>query len=580
MKLKQFRQQAISMKYRLWILLIVSSALPLALIWIFTSYRVYDLYQLNTNMIIRNELSQIKGNMDILMDSMKYMSQQLSSDEKTLRSLRENLGEINDVQRYNNLKFLRDQIVVYEASNPNISNITYFYRNDDGTVRKINTTSLAREQLPKEEYRLSTQNQITYYGPHNTLSVVSNYPVLSLLRRLNIPDYPGLYLYIESGYKQMGDFAAQTLDHLGAVYTVVSDGGRVIYSSQKELVPVFSEVPAGESESRIKGQRFLTYQIHSLSGWSLRVFVPGDAYNRYMEQLSLGFILIAVLAVGISLVAAGFIWNSVNRPLHLFERNLKNIMTDDIEANVRTIHVKEFDQNFEYFEKMKRRIVSLVQTAQRQEQEKSQLEIKQMLSKINPHFIHNTLDTLKWYAAEQNYPDVESFVSSLNKLLMYNMEKEKITTLESELSAVDNYILLQKLKYELDYRKEIDLSDAMLQTEMPRFLLQPLVENAIFHGLEGKGRIGIRVGLLPSGKISIQVVNNGYPLNLEKIGDILRSAEDLSSNGIGLQYVMRMLEAKFPNAYEFHVRTENGENLAEIIIPFNKGEYYAKSADR
>ena len=62
--------------------------------------------------------------------------------------------------------------------------------------------------------------------------------------------------------------------------------------------------------------------------------------------------------------------------------------------------------------------------------------------------------------------------------------------------------------------------------------------------------------------------------------EILRSAKDLSSNGIGIQYVVQMLEARFPGAYEFNVSVENGENLVEIVIPFSKGEYYAKDFDR
>jgi sensor histidine kinase YesM len=567
-----------SLKARLRVLLIVSSILPLTLIWIFTSYRVYGLYRQNTDMLIKNELTQIKSNMDILMDSLKYMSQQLVNDENTTRKLRDHFHIQDDVQRVNNLKFLREQIAVYEVSNPNINNITYFYIKD-GAVEKINITSLVRPEFPPLSALLSSQNQITFYGPHDTLSVVAKYPVISLIRKITIPDVPDLYLYIESGYKQMGAFAAQTLDRLGAVYTVVSDNGKVIYSSDEKILACQVSVPAGDNKVKIHGEQFLPYRMFSAQDWSLQVFVPYGAYKQYLDELSLGFILAAILATMLSLAIAGLIWNSINRPFRLFEENLNNILTDDIDAHVQRIYVKEFDQNFEYFEKLRLRILALIQAAQQQEQEKSQLQIKQLLTKINPHFIHNTLDTLKWYSLKQGYPDVESFVSSLNRLLMYNMEKDKQTTLESELAAIDDYIALQKLKYDINYYTVVNIPAPMLQTEIPRFILQPLVENAIFHGLEGNGSICIKINVLPNGKISIQVINDGNLLDIGKINSILMSAKDLSSNGIGIQYVMRMLQNKFPDAYEFRVRTQNNMNCIEIVIPFSKGGYYAKSVN-
>ncbi len=507
--------QSISLKFRLRILLFVSSILPLLVIWVFTVYKVYGLYRENTNMVIKSELAQVMGNMDALMDSMKFMSQQLANDDNTSRNLKDFFSLHDDVQKVNNLKFLREQIAIYEVSNPNINNITYFYINN-GVLAKVNQTSLIQTELPSPSDVLSKQNQITYYGPHETLSIVGHYPVISMVRKLSLSGTPDIYLYLESGYKKLGDFTAELLDRLGAIYTVVSDYGNVIYSSNEKLIPCYKVVPRGNGTVDINGKQYLPYKAVSPQGWSLQVFVLHDAYKHYINELSLGFISIAVLATCLSIIIAGLIWNSINRPFKLFETNLKNIMTDDLEANIRKIHVQEFDSNFEYFENMRKRIIYLIQIAQQQEKEKSQLQIKQLLSMINPHFIYNTLDTLKLHSKTKGYKDVEYFVSSLNRLLMYNMEKNKTTTIKTELDAIDDYISLQKFKYDLDYSKEVNIPEPMLKSEMPRFILQPLVENAIFHGLEGKGRICIRASVLSNGRISIQVLNDGHRLDIKK----------------------------------------------------------------
>lgn len=186
---------------------------------------------------------------------------------------------------------------------------------------------------------------------------------------------------------------------------------------------------------------------------------------------------------------------------------------------------------------------------------------------------------MKWYASQKEYCEVETFVSSLNELLMYNMEKDKTTTLASELDAITHYITIQQLKYNLDFYIENTMPAPMLQTECPRFLLQPLVENAIFHGLEGNGRIHIHTSVLQNGKISIRIYNNGTPIDVEKIHRILKSKEDISNNGIGIQYVVQSLESAFPHAYEFRAENVGNESCIEIILPFTKGGYYAKDSD-
>ena len=576
---KLLSKMTVTLKTRMRILLIASSIIPLLLIWFFTDFQVYELYQKNTDAIIQNELAQMEININTPMSNMKYVSQQLVIDENLTHKLRDFFVAKDEVRRVNALKFLQEQIAVYEVSNPNIGNITFFYEEND-VVQKLNATSLAQSYMPLPQTLLSTQSHISYYGPHKTASVVGDYPVISLVRKLSFPDTPDLYLYIESGYKQMGKFAAQTLDQLAAVYTIVSEDGNVVYSSNEALLPTFSEIIEYQGERPvIRGEEFRPYRVTTEQDWSLQVFVPCSAYQQYIHDMNMGFFIVIVFTVGLAIIVGGLIWNSVNRPWRLFQENLDKFINDDSGSDIRAIHVKELDQNFIYMNKMKSQITSLIQEAQLQEREKAQLEIKTFLSKINPHFLHNTLDTLKWYSAQKGYSDVESFVTSLNGLLMYNMEKNKITTLESELLAVDDYVAVQKLKYDLDYHKEINLPKPMLQTEMPRFILQPLVENAIFHGLEGRGNVCIRIGLRQSGKIYIQVINDGYPMNVKRMEGIIQSAKDLSSNGIGIQYVIRSLEATFPNTYGFQVMVQNGENCIEIELPFSKGDYYAKDVD-
>lgn len=237
------------------------------------------------------------------------------------------------------------------------------------------------------------------------------------------------------------------------------------------------------------------------------------------------------------------------------------------------MNIQEFDENVALLHKLKNNILVLLNKVQDEEKKRSEAEIKSVLGKINPHFLYNTLDTLKWYAAGKKDREMVHFITALNKLLLYNMSKTRETTLKSELEAVRSYITLQQMKYDLEFYIDEGQHPEILQADMPRFILQPIVENAILHSGADDGKVGVEVELLANGKVAILVKNTGKPIDPEKIKDVLVQKTDVSSNGIGLQYVARMLENRFGDNFELKAeRTEDGMNVVEICIPFDPVE--------
>ena len=172
------------------------------------------------------------------------------------------------------------------------------------------------------------------------------------------------------------------------------------------------------------------------------------------------------------------------------------------------------------------------------------------------------------------------FITSLNKLLLYNMSKIPETTLGSELEAVNNYIVLQEMKYDLDFHIEAGKYPQLLVADMPRFCLQPLVENAILHSGSDKVQVWIEVELLINGKIAILVKNTGKPLEPERIEAAKRLGKDVSIAGIGLPFVVRMLENRFGDNFEIKaMHMAGGINVVEIRIPFEMGKALESRGD-
>jgi sensor histidine kinase YesM len=547
----------ISLKMRMYALLLVSAVIPLLLTWFFVNFFVFSAREQHLDLMIRNEIEKTGSGMKRHMDSLKYMSQQIVSD----RELMEQFSLFTEGNP-SALQHINERLAVFEGSNSDVANITFFYRSGGGWV-KINN-SLVRGGLPEAEMLFSEQGSLKYYGPHITRSVAGRYPAISLVRAFPYPNLNNIMVYIESGFKSLDIAPSESLRLMNTVFLVVDSGGKTVFSSDENFQVDFQEKMVGHP---VKGYRL--YRYEDSRGWSLRAYIPRSSFSRQTFELSFGFLVIAAAAALLSVFFSGFLWRSVRMPMVLFEENLRAVIMDNESAHIRSIHVREFDQNFEHLEKLKNRILELLEEVRQEEREKADLEMKILMFKINPHFIHNTLNTLKWYASGHGYTGIEKFLSSLNRLLLYNMGKNAETTLQSELDSIDDYIELQKLKYEISYSLHIDVPAPILRSRTPRFILYPLVENAILHGLRGKGALMITTGIGEDGKISVKVIDYSPALSEEELEHITKAAGD-GGRSIGLMYVSHALESMFPGESLFRISRDEEKNstIVEIQMPY------------
>jgi sensor histidine kinase YesM len=557
-----------SLKARMYVLLLVNSLIPLLLLWLFITFFVFKAHERQLDMMINAEVEKTGADIVHLMDNMKIISQQITSDPSFRRRLRDSLE-----RGRSDMRFINELIAVFETSNPNVGNITFFLRERDGSGGLVKiSSSLAQGSPPEDTPVFSWQNELKYYGPHRTLSIAGDYPVISLQRAVPFLNPFEVYLYIESGYKLLNLKPADLLNTLHTVFVLTHSEGGMVYASDEVFFRRFG--PAGTDKPQAAEYRVYARQS---GDWQLVAYVPQAAFSRETFHISFGLFFIVILAVSLSMIVLGFIWQSVRHPLAVFEKNLKTVTLNADWTNIHRIKVKEFDENFEYFKRLKGRIVELLDEVRDKERSKAELEIKLLMYKTNPHFIHNTLNTLKWYSATQGSREMEHFISSMNRLLMYNMEKNGETTLQSELDSIGDYIDLQKLKYEIQYTRRIDAPLTVLQSKSPRFMLYPLVENAIVHGLQGKGAIDVAVALAENGNISVKVIDSGASLSDEAIARIMLDIHSDSGKGIGLRYVYRILETIFPGESSFTICRSENKTICEIQMPFHVGEVNANS---
>ena len=566
------KRRQMSFSRRLIKVWIFGVAIPLVLVEILFLAQFYRINYREVEESITSDLNRMSREMTDLMDNMKMLSWLMEADGTVGKNLVTYLEERDSAEKGNLLVYLREQIANYEVANPSVANLTYLYipKGQEEPV-KINQSSLVYAGLPAEEDFLCKWENIAFYGPHKSKSMAGEYECISLLRRYRtLKDYGEIYIYVESGFRYLDELDMGSMADMNSVLLMQSADGKIMYSSNEEVAAKGLDWQKGITEVQMAGERYQIYSREMKGDWQLHILVPTREHYRLVYRMALNLGLITLFVISFCLLISVLQWRNTYKAFNRFDEGLRAIAEDeDVESRVERMNIREFDEHFELFNKMKKNILRLLGKVQEEEKRRRELEVRVVLGKINPHFLYNTLDTLKWYAAGKQDREMTRFITALNRLLLYNMSRDDGTTLERELEAIGAYIVLQQLRYDIRFVVDTGKHPEILQTVMPRFILQPVVENAIKHSGCNKGEIRIEVELLASGKISILVKNNGSPIDPEKIRQVLEQKQDVSANGIGLQYVARMLESFYGSEFVLQAeRLEDGFNVVEIRIPF------------
>lgn len=201
--------------------------------------------------------------------------------------------------------------------------------------------------------------------------------------------------------------------------------------------------------------------------------------------------------------------------------------------------------------------------------------MREMRSLINPHFLMNTLNTVHWMAVMKNETEIDDIVLALNRLLAYNLKQgEDLTTLGSEIYAVEQYIQLQRRRYDIQYQMILEPEGASTDIPFPKFILQPLVENSLYHAYRQNMSITLRVNL--SDRIVISVEDTGIGMDestkqvlAEHLSGSGEDAPDQSSGmGIGLRYVVKTLHMFYGGDVQFRLESQPDQfTIIEMSIP-------------
>lgn len=268
----------------------------------------------------------------------------------------------------------------------------------------------------------------------------------------------------------------------------------------------------------------------------------------------------------------------INSPIKKLRKKIDRIGKGDFSFDPEIEWKNELGYIGHGINRLSQNVITLMESKLADEKEKQDLEYRMLQNQINPHFLYNTLGSIKWMAHIQGSSGIEQMTVSLSRLLK-NIAKgtQHIISLKEEVELLKDYFLIQKYRYGGSITMDMYIPDEMMNNVIPRFTLQPIVENAIFHGIEPKGGAGtIQIGAActEDGKFKITVKDDGVGISEESIKKIFNGEDNMPSDlfcQIGISNVHKRIQYNFGKEYGLSINSESGSYTQMILLlPFRQ----------
>ena len=311
------------------------------------------------------------------------------------------------------------------------------------------------------------------------------------------------------------------------------------------------------------------------------LFEVNQAEMNYLEnkanfnRLAVMYLILLPCTVGFSMFAAWFISASIYVPIRKLNDITTTITKNDLQALVNSENSDEISELGQNFNIMINRIREMLNAKVKEQEILQKAELKALQAQINPHFLYNTLDTIVWMAEANDTAQVKKIVRALTSFFRIALSKGKDwISIREEIEHVRSYLIIQKMRYRdiLNYRIEVD--DDLLDGTILKLTLQPLVENAIYHGIKNKrdgGTIVVRAQRVGDNLVRLEVQDDGVGFTPQKLAQIRASlSEDglgeitMKEEGFGLENVNKRIKLYFGKEYGLYIQSKYREGTQVV----------------
>lgn len=545
--------------------MVISSLVPTIILGTMSTIAVFKISQTRIDKGIQNNVTLIRKSLENALESLEYASRQFSPSGNIGNKLDEYFEQADGFQRYVVNKNVREYVSMMNFSNKNLGIVFYYLPDEEQFLFENSHINAALN--PLEFPVLSESNGGVYSAPHHTMYSTGGNIVFSFTKRITGKHYDSnIYVYLETAFDMFRDLLSDEQYGLPVNHLLLNDQNEIVYSDNWEEFPVGGVLPFTDTEEIVKDNNQLMFYNQSQQGWSIVASVNADSYYREIYAWFAGYLLVGVVSVGVSILLGWFIWKNIYAPLRILGSEVQRLSLNPLDSNLRSTKIKEFDHILQLIGKFKYRIKELIDEVEENEKMKRRLEVEKLLSQINPHFLHNTLHNIQIMARIKDHDEIDQYVAQFARVLHHNLGKAgSIVSLKEELEVLDDYVSLQLVRYDYQFEVERNVEADLLELQVPRFLLQPLVENALIHGMTDRPLL-ITLNVKRDGKnhYQIEVTDDGKGMDKTKLHT------NTGGMGIGLEFIDKMIRHYYGDNYGLRIQSVQDEGTNIILrLPLN-----------
>ena len=450
------------------------------------------------------------------------------------------------------------------------------------TDGKFDRPALSINDKYYEPLRSSTGNTVLlpvktskyeFSADTDVFSVACRHLDVSFDNSIGLNGYTG-YVISECPVSELSKICSAGNFGKGTVLYIFDSSDSLVYSTDKDETQAAAAAALFKSgispkKTDINGKKYLPVSSPvDDTGWSVLAAVPYSFVTSSADTLFNRLIILSLICAAVIIIMTVAVSFYFTRPIRVLQLSMKQLSGGDLNTRIPQTRNDEFGDLFDNFNSLAGELNNLIYAVSESEKRETEAKYKMLQSQINPHFLYNSLDTIRMMAVLDDKNDIAEALLNLSALFRYHIRNsDKPVTVKEELSQIKNYLYLQKLRLQEKLEIIYDTDPDALSCYMPKILLQPILENCFSHGFKDiSHKLIISVSVKKSGGIiGFTITDNGRGMTakgLESLSERLGRRDMPSECGIGLYNVNERLRLYFSDNQGLILQSRENEGMS------------------
>ncbi|MFV0362605.1 MAG: sensor histidine kinase [Suipraeoptans sp.] len=554
---------------KLFYINLVIILIPIIALSIFEFLYTSQVLDRKTNEYLRNLAEVTLTKIDATIANIENVAFYINGDDVIQKSLQEALHTEEDMLKdYALYQQVRREISSFVMLNQEINSVDILSEKGqiyNYTKQYYDTSINLRDYIKDEDqYWIVDEKHIFY------MKKMCAYPSQELLGYMAL-DVKGNVLFdLISDIDLTGNGQVFLVNETGEIITA-GDSTLMGQKLEQEYMECLSNEESFSEAVKVGDMHYNIYNSRATAnGWHIILTLPREDYIRDISNLRNMVIIVTAIIVLIALLVSRIVAKKSTQSITNLSVAMEEFGQGNFEVNFLVESEDEIGRLSQTFNKMVADMNELVNTVYEQKMLKQKAQMESLQMQINPHFLYNTLDTINWMARIKEADDIGDMISALGNLMRYSLAKESNVKIRDEIRNLEDYLFIQSYRYGDKLSHQILIDDSLLDILVPRLLIQPILENAIVHGIEEKldaGNITIRFWAVEQ-DLYIQIEDDGVGMTEKDIIQILNEdVESKKSNhtSIGVVNVNKRIQMSYGSEYGLAIQSSLGAGTKMTI---------------